>query len=131
VWSDPIADMLTRIRNAAGVRRAQVKMPSSKLKVGIARVLRDEGYVAGFDVIDDGKQGILRVDLKYGPRGEDVIHRIERYSRPGRRVYGKAADLPRVLDGLGISIVSTSKGVMSDRVCREMNVGGEPLCTVY
>ncbi len=131
MWSDPVADMLTRIRNAVRVRKEQVSIPSSKLKVGIARVLRDEGYVSGFDVIDDGKQGILRIDLKYGPRGEDVIRDIQRVSKTGRRVYNKVVELPRVLDGLGIAIVSTNKGVLSDRACREQNVGGEPLCTVY
>lgn len=131
MWSDPIADMLTRIRNAARVRRKQVKIPSSKLKVGIARVLKDEGYITDFDVIEDTRQGILRIDLKYGARGEDVIHQIQRASRASRRVYRKVKDLPRVLDGLGIVIVSTSTGVLSDRVCREKNVGGELLCTVY
>ena len=130
MWSDPIADMLTRIRNAARVRRKQVNIPSSKLKTGIARVLRDEGYIHGYDVIEDGKQGILRIDLKYGPRGEDVMHRIQRASRPSRRVYRKAADLPRVMDGLGVAIVSTSRGVLSDRECRRQHVGGELLCTV-
>jgi small subunit ribosomal protein S8 len=131
MWSDPIADMLTRIRNAARVRHKRVTIPSSKLKVGIAQVLKDEGYINGFDVVDDAKQGLLRVDLKYGLRGEDVIRRIQRGSRVGRRVYKKVDDLPRVLDGLGIAIVSTSRGVLSDRKCRELNVGGELLCTVY
>ena len=131
MWSDPIADMLTRIRNAAGVRHKTVSIPSSKLTVGIARVLLEEGYIHGYDVIDDGKQGSLRVQLKYGSRGEDVIHKIDRVSKAGRRVYNKVADLPRVLDGLGIAIVSTNKGVLSDRVCREKRVGGELLCTVY
>ncbi len=131
MWSDPIADMLTRIRNAAAVRKKQVPIPSSKLKVGIANVLKDEGYIEGFDVIEDGKQGILRVDLKYGPRGEDLIHCLKRESRSGRRLHRGVDDLPLVLDGLGIAIVSTSKGVMSDRACREQGVGGELLCTVY
>lgn len=131
MWSDPIADMLTRIRNAVAVRHKQVSMPSSKLKVGIAQVLQDEGYIDGFVVIDDAKQGLLRIDLKYGVRGEDVIHRLERISKGGRRVYRKVDDLPRVLDGLGIAIVSTNKGVLSDRVCREKKVGGELLCTVF
>ncbi len=130
MWSDPVADMLTRIRNAVRVRRKQVIIPSSKLKVGIARVLLEEGYINGFDVVADTKQGVLRIDLKYGPRGEDIIHRIRRESKAGCRVYKKVGDLPRVLDGLGISIVSTPKGVLSDRVCREMNVSGEWLCTV-
>jgi len=131
MWSDPIADMLTRIRNAARVRRKQVSIPSSKIKVGIARVLRDEGYINGFDVVEDGKQGILRVDLKYGPRGEDVLRSIKRESKCGCRVYKKVDALPRVLDGLGIAIVSTPNGVLSDRACREQKVGGELLCTVY
>ncbi|MHC5110130.1 MAG: 30S ribosomal protein S8 [Planctomycetota bacterium] len=131
MWSDPIADMLTRIRNAARVRKKQVMVPSSRLKVGIANVLKDEGYIDGFDVIEDTKQGMLRIDLRFGQRGEDVIHKIQRVSRTSRRVYRKVNDLPRVLDGLGIAIVSTSKGVLSDRNCREQNVGGELLCTVY
>jgi len=130
VWTDPIADMLTRIRNAARVRRRQVTIPCSKLKVGVARVLLEEGYISGYDVVEDAKQGVLRIDLKYGPRGEDVIHRIRRESKAGRRVYRKVDALPRVLDGLGICVVSTAKGVLSDRQCREMKVGGELLCTV-
>ena len=92
--------------------------------------MRDEGYIVGFDVIDDGQQGILRIDLKYGPRGEDVIHDIRRVSRGGCRVHRKVADLPRVMDGLGVAIVSTNKGVLSDRECREQNIGGEVLCTI-
>ena len=131
MWSDPIADMLTRIRNAARIGRKRVNIPASKVKVGIAKVLKEEGYITSFDVIEDTKQGVLRVDLRYGPRGEDVIHRIERGSRPGCRVYRRVGDLPRVLDGLGIAIVSTSCGVLSDRGCRAQNIGGELLCTVY
>jgi small subunit ribosomal protein S8 len=131
MWSDPIADMLTRIRNGVRIDRSEVKIPSSKLKVGIARVLKEEGYIADYDEIDDGRQGILRVSLKYGPTGEKAITKIDRTSKPGRRVYTGTKDLPRVLDGLGIAIVSTSHGVMSDRQCREKKVGGEVLCTVY
>ncbi len=131
MWSDPIADMLTRVRNAVRVHHEQVTMPSSKLKVGVARVLREEGYVRGYDVVEDTKQGILRIDLKYGVRGEDVIRSLKRESRSGCRVYRGAKELPRVLDGLGIAIVSTSQGVLSDRTCRERNLGGELLCTVY
>jgi len=131
MWSDPIADMLTRIRNAARVRRKQVSIPSSRIKVGIARVLKEEGYINGFDVVEDGKQGKLRVDLKYGPRGETVLHTLKRESKSGCRVYRKVDDLPRVLDGLGIAIVSTPQGVLSDRACREKRVGGELICTVY
>lgn len=131
MWSDTVADMLTRIRNAVRVKKKQVTIPRSKLKVGIARVLQDEGYINGFDLIDDTKQGLLRIDLKYGPRGEKVIHNLQRESRGGCRIYRKVDDLPKVLEGLGIAIVSTSHGVMSDRGCRERNVGGELLCTVY
>ncbi|MBN1342214.1 MAG: 30S ribosomal protein S8 [Phycisphaerae bacterium] len=131
MWSDPIADMLTRIRNGVRIKRPEVRIPSSKLKVGIAKVLKEEGYVADYDVIEDDKQGILRITLKYGPEGEQVISKIDRASKPGCRRHMKSKDLPRVLDGLGIAIVSTSQGVLSDRVCRERNVGGELLCTVY
>lgn len=130
MWSDPIADMLTRIRNAVRVRRKSVTIPSSKVKVGIAQVLKDEGYVNGFDVVEDQRQGLLRIDLKYGARGEDVIHNLKRSSKPSRRLYRKVGDLPRVRDGLGIAIVSTSRGVLSDRMCKERNVGGELICTV-
>lgn len=131
MWSDPIADMLTRIRNAARIKRPNVTIPASKIKKGIAAVLKEEGYVSGFDIVEDNKQGLLRIDLKYGPRGEDVIRGIKRESRGSRRVYRGVEDLPRVLDGLGIAIVSTSKGVLSDRRCRELHVGGELLCSVY
>ncbi len=131
MWSDPVADMLTRIRNAVRVRARQVKIPSSKLKVGIAKVLKAEGYVLDYDVVEDDKQGVLRVDLQYGDRGEQVIESIQRTSKVGRRVYRKADALPRPLDGLGIAVVSTSSGVLSDRECREKGIGGEVLCTVY
>ena len=131
MWSDPIADMLTRIRNAARIRKKYVMVPASKVKAGIADVLRDEGYILGYDKIEDTKQGFLRLEMKYGPRGEDLIHKIRRESRPGCRVYSPCDDLPLVCDGLGVAIVSTSQGVMSDRQCREKNVGGELLCSVY
>ena len=131
MWSDTVADMLTRIRNAVRVQHKQVNVPSSRLKIGIAQVLKDEGYICGYSSIEDGKQGILRIDLKYGARGEDVIRKIDRVSKPGCRVYRKVDELPRVLDGLGVAIVSTNKGVLSDRVCRQEKVGGEVLCTVY
>ncbi|MCK4658739.1 MAG: 30S ribosomal protein S8 [Phycisphaerae bacterium] len=131
MWSDPLADMLTRIRNAARVRRKTVKIPASKVKVGVAEVLKSEGYITDYDVVEDDKQGILRVELKYGPRGEDLIHEIKRVSKPGCRRYSKVDDLPSVLDGLGIAVVSTSVGVLSDRVCRQKRVGGELICTVY
>ena len=127
---DPIADMLTRIRNANRVGRKQVLIPKSKICVGIAHVLKDEGYIQDFDVIDDKRQGQIRVTLKYSNTGDKVIHAIDRESKPGCRVYRGVQDLPKVLNGMGISIVSTSKGVMSDRKARENNVGGELLCTV-
>ncbi len=127
---DPIADMLTRIRNANRVGRKLVLINRSKICAGIAQVLKDEGYIEQYDVIDDGKQGQLRVKLKYSMAGDKVIHEIERLSKPGRRVYNKVEELPKVLNGMGIAVVSTSKGVMSDRQAREQNVGGELLCTV-
>lgn len=129
--SDPIADMLTRIRNAYRARHEVVNIRASKICEGICRVLKQEGYIADYARIDDNLQGLLRVYLKYGPRGEDVIVELKRFSRPGRRVYRGVAELPRPLNGLGISIVSTSKGVLSDRQCRREKVGGEVLCTVY
>lgn len=128
--SDTIADMLNRIRNANKNQAKQVQVLNSKVCQGIAKVLKDEGYIADYAVIDDGRQGILRIDLKYGPHGEKLINLIERSSKPGRRVYTKVTDLPRPLAGLGIGIVSTSKGVLSDRQARAARVGGELLCTV-
>ena len=128
--SDPIADMLTRIRNAARISRPQVKIRNSNICTGIAQVLKDEGYVEGYDVIDDGKQGVLRVDLKYGQSGESVIKEIKRSSRPGRRIYSSMDELPHVMGGMGIAVISTSRGVMSDKKCRQEKVGGEILCTV-
>ncbi len=127
---DPIADMLTRIRNANRIERKQVLIPKSKICVGIAHVLKDEGYSEDFDVIDDQVQGQIRVKLKYATNGDKVIHTLDRQSKPGRRLYKGVGELPRVLNGLGIAVVSTSKGVMSDRRARENNVGGELLCTV-
>lgn len=128
--SDPIADMLTRIRNGVTARREAVNILASGVCEGICRVLKEEGYIADYKRIEDDKQGTLRVYLKYGPLGEVVISEIQRTSKPGRRVYGGVSDLPRPLGGLGISIVSTSKGVLSDRQCREAKIGGEILCTV-
>ena len=127
---DPIADMLTRIRNANRVGRKFVQISKSKICTGIAQVLKDEGYIEEYDVIDDGKQGTLRVKLKYSTSGDKVIHEIDRQSKPGRRMYRAVGELPQVLNGMGIAVVSTSKGVMSDRKAREANVGGELLCTV-
>ena len=128
--SDPIADMLTRIRNASRVGRRQVNVKASKVCSGVAQVLKDEGYIVDYDRIDDGKQGLIRVMLKYTPEGSPVITTLQRVSKPGCRVYNGKENLPRVMGGLGVAIVSTSKGVMSDRKCRQENVGGELICTV-
>lgn len=128
--SDPIADFLTRLRNALTARHTVVNARASKVCEGICKVLKEEGYIEDYKAIDDGKQGILRVYLKYGPVGEDVITEIKRWSTPGRRVYSGVNDLPRPLEGLGIAVVSTSNGVLSDRQCRDRKVGGEILCTV-
>jgi small subunit ribosomal protein S8 len=128
--SDPIADMLTRIRNAVRAGKRKVDIKASNICEGIAAVLKKEGYIKDFDRVDDGKQGVLRVVLKYDQVGQPVIGEITRVSRPGRREYCSVEQLPRVFGGMGIAIVSTSKGVMSDRDCRKTNVGGEILCTV-
>jgi small subunit ribosomal protein S8 len=127
--SDPIADMLTRIRNAQSVEKAVVTMPSSKLKVAIAQVLQDEGYIDGFAVRDNAGKSELEVSLKYYG-GRPVIERIERVSRPGLRVYKGRHDIPQVMNGLGVAIVTTPKGVMTDRKARQTGVGGEVLCYV-
>lgn len=127
--SDPIADMLTRIRNAQAVEKGAVAMPSSKVKVAIAQVLKDEGYIDGFVIRDEGGKPELELQLKYYA-GRPVIERIERVSKPGLRVYKGAEDLPRVMNGLGVAIVSTSSGVMADRHARARGVGGEVLCVV-
>jgi len=128
--SDPIADMLTRIRNALRARRETVNVRASNICEGVCRVLKEEGYIRDCQRIDDGKQGLLRVYLKYGPLGQDVITELRRVSKPGHRVYNGAAELPRPLNGMGIVVVSTSRGVLSDRRCRQEKVGGEVLCTV-
>ncbi|HPC94299.1 MAG TPA: 30S ribosomal protein S8 [Sedimentisphaerales bacterium] len=128
--NDPIADMLTRIRNATRVRRTHVDVKASKICEGIAAVLKSEGYIEGYDRIDDGRQGLLRVALKYDQEGCPAITQITRTSKPGCRVYAGFEDLPKVLGGMGIVVVSTSKGVISDRGCRANKVGGEILCTV-
>lgn len=127
--SDPISDMLTRIRNAQQVEKASVAMPSSKVKVAIAKVLKDEGYIDDFAVREAEGKAVLEIGLKYYA-GRPVIERIERVSRPGLRVYKAAQDIPRVMNGLGVAIVSTPKGVMTDRKARANNVGGEVLCVV-
>lgn len=128
--TDPIADMLTRIRNVLRNRGKAVTVVNNKVCRGIAEVLKAEGYIEGFDLVEDGRQGLLKLRLKYGPRGETVLHMLQRESSPGCRVYRGVDDLPRPVQGLGIAIVSTSKGVMSDRRCREERIGGELLCVV-
>jgi small subunit ribosomal protein S8 len=128
--NDPIADMLTRIRNASRNQAKQVRCLNNKVCRGVANTLLEEGYIDGFEVIDDGKQGAIRIDLRYGPRGEILIHTIKRASKVGCRLYKKVDDLPQPKQGLGICIVSTSKGVMSDRKCRAERIGGELLATV-
>src|SRR5699024_1620319 len=131
VMTDPIADMLTRVRNASTVRHEKMELPASKIKRGIADILKREGFVRDYELIEDNKQGILRIFLKYGPNNEHVISGIKRISKPGLRVYAKADEVPRVLNGLGIAIISTSKGVLSDREARSQAVGGEVLAYVW
>ncbi len=130
-FNDPIADMLTRIRNGLRIRSSTVNVKASKVCQGLADVLKSEGYIVDYDRIDDGKQGMLRITLKYDENGDPVVESIKRISKLGKRVYSPVEKLPVVLNGMGISIVSTSKGVMSDRQCRKANIGGEILCTVY
>ena len=129
--TDPIADMLTRIRNANTVKHETVDVPASNIKKELARILLEEGFVRGYDVIEDGKQGIIRIQLKYGQTGERVISGLKRISKPGMRVYADKHEVPRVLNGLGISIISTSKGILTDRQARKENVGGEVICYVW
>ena len=130
--TDPIADMLTRIRNGIVSRHERVEMPTSKLKVEIAKILKSEGFISNYKVVEGtGAQGVLRVYLKYSENGESVIHGIERVSRPGRRVYRNKAEIPRPLGGLGLAIVSTSKGVLSGSEAAKSGIGGEVLCQVW
>ena len=129
--TDPIADMLTRIRNAAMGRKKEVRMPSSRMKVEIAKILKDEGYVRNFKVIDDSLQGFLNITLKYTDENQSVITGLKRVSKPGCRIYCKADSVPKVLDGLGIVIVSTSSGIVTGKKCQELGVGGEVLCQIW
>jgi small subunit ribosomal protein S8 len=131
MMTDPIGDMLTRIRNGIRNRRKTVRVPKSKIKIGIAEVLAKEGFIEGYQLVEEGIQGAIEIKLKYGPDGEQLINRIERNSKPGRRVYGRIGDLKPVLNGLGISVLSTSRGILSDREARRQKVGGEVLCTVW
>lgn len=129
--TDPIADMLTRIRNGVRAKHESVEMPSSTLKVAIAKVLKDEGFIKGFQLLEDRPHKMLRVDLQYTGKKEPVLSGIKRISKPGLRVYTKATDIPRVLGGLGLAIVSTPKGVMSGQQARRLNLGGEVICHVW
>jgi small subunit ribosomal protein S8 len=129
--TDPIADMLTRIRNAGMAQHPKLDVPSSNVKVAIAEVLKNLGYIKNFKVISDDLQGVLRVYLKYDEQNNNVIHEIVRVSKPGRRVYVGQGEVPRIKNGLGAAILSTSKGVMDDAAAREAKVGGEVLCTVW
>ena len=129
--TDPIAYMLTRIRNANSSKHESVNVPASKLKIEIARILNEEGYINGYEVIDDGLQGVIKITLKYAANKQKVITGLKRVSKPGLRVYASKDELPRVLRGLGIAIISTSKGIMTDREARKLHIGGEVLAFVW
>ena len=129
--TDQIADMLTRVRNASSVQHDTVDIPASNIKKEIARILLEEGYIKGYDVIEDGKQGLIRMQLKYGKNGEKVITGIKKISKPGMRVYADRNNVPKVLNGIGISVISTSKGIVTDKQARELGVGGEVICYVW
>ena len=129
--TDPIADMLTRIRNANTVGHETVEIPASKMKKAIAEILKEEGYIADFEMIEDDKQGMIKVTMKYGANKEKLISGIKKISKPGLKVYAKAGEVPKVLGGLGIAIVSTSKGIVSDKEARKLGVGGEVICYVW
>lgn len=131
MMTDPIADMLSRIRNANNARHKSVDIPCSNIKKEIAKILLDEGYIKGYDVVEDDKQGIIKIDLKYSGDGEKVISGLKRISKPGLRVYVKCEDVPKVLGGLGIAIISTSKGIITDKKARQDKVGGEVICYVW
>lgn len=131
VMTDPVADMLTRIRNSNNAKHETVDIPASNIKKAISGILLQEGFIKGYDVIDDGKQGIIRVQIKYGKNNEKVITGLKRISKPGLRVYAKKDEIPRVLGGLGIAVISTSKGIITDKTARKEGVGGEVLCYVW
>ena len=129
--SNVIADMLTRIRNANNAKHETVDVPASNMKKAIADILKEEGYIAGYQIVEDGKQGVIRITLKYGRGKQRVIQGLRRISKPGLRIYSNCEDMPKVMNGLGIAIVSTSKGIMTDKKARELNVGGEVLAFVW
>ncbi len=129
--TDPIADLLTRIRNANTSKHESVDVPASNVKKAIVEILNDEGYIKSYQLIEDGKQGVIRISLKYGPKNEKVISGLKRVSKPGLRIYAGADELPRVLKGLGIAVISTSKGIMTDKKAREEHIGGEVLAFIW
>ena len=129
--TDTIADMLTRIRNASSAKHDSVDIPASNVKKAIAQILLDEGYISSFTVVEDGKQGIIKVVLKYGPNKSQAISGIRRVSKPGLRIYSNVEDMPKVMKGLGVAIISTSKGIMTDKEARKANVGGEVLAYIW
>ena len=131
IVTDPIADMLTAIRNALTIKRTEVTVPASKTKKAIAEILFNEGYIEKYELVDDGNYKSIKITLKYGPNGEKVIQGLKRISKPGLRVYAESNDIPRVLNGLGIAIVATNKGIMTDKEARSQNVGGEVLAFVW
>ena len=129
--TDPVSDMLTRIRNATTVRHDRTDVPASKMKLEIAKILKQEGFIRTFKLLEEGPQGVIRVYLKYSDDGEPVIHGMQRVSRPGRRVYRAVTELPRVRNGLGVAVVSTNRGVLTDEQARSLQVGGEVLCEIW
>ena len=131
VMIDPIADMLTRIRNANVARKETIEVPASNIKKAITQTLKEEGFIKNYEIIDDNKQGIIKIYLKYGPNKERVITGLKRISKPGLRVYAKKDEIPRVLGGLGIAVISTSEGIMTDKKARQAGVGGEVLCYIW
>jgi small subunit ribosomal protein S8 len=131
VMTDPIADMLTRIRNASSVRHNTVDIPASKMKLELARILKDEGFVREYEVINNSKPSVIRIFLKYGPQKEKVISGIKRISKPGLRVYAGKDEVPKVLGGLGCAILSTSEGILTDKQCRQKGIGGEVICYIW
>jgi small subunit ribosomal protein S8 len=131
MMTDPVADMLTRIRNSLKAKHEEVEMPSSKMKTEISAILKEEGYIKNYHLIEDKKQGVLKVYLKYGEKGESVIQGLKRVSKPGCRIYVKAKKIPKVSNGLGIVILTTPKGILTGRTCRQLKLGGEVLCYIW
>ncbi len=129
--TDPISDMLTRIRNALRVKADKVDIPASRMKIEIAKILKEEGFIKSYKIIKDKKQGVIRINLKYTPEGDSVISNLQRISKPGRRIYVGKTEIPHVMGGLGVAILTTSLGIMTDKECRQKGVGGEIICYVW